>query len=178
VDHIARALGIPANYLSKTLHALVRGRVLASTRGPRGGFRLAVPPERLSLIRVVAPFEELDARRRCLLGRPECSDRNPCPAHHAWKHTAERVTEFFRATTVADIYRPATVPAPRVQSRIPKEEAMSPEPEPAPPERPPLGQRLMDNPILLLILGILVMFVCYTGWGLWEIVSLKPAPLP
>lgn len=51
-------------------------------------------------------------------------------------------------------------------------------PDPAPPERPPLGQRLMDNPILLLVLGILVMFVFYTGWGLWEILSLKPGPLP
>lgn len=55
---------------------------------------------------------------------------------------------------------------------------MSPEPDRAPRERLPLGQRIMDNPILLLVLGILVMFVFYTGWGLWEIVSLKPGPLP
>lgn len=116
VDEIARALGIPANYLSKTLHTLVRARVLRSTRGPRGGFRLAVPPERLSLIRVVAPFEELDARRRCLLGRPECSDRNPCPVHDSWKQTAERVAQFFRATTVADVCRSATAASSRAPS--------------------------------------------------------------
>lgn len=117
VDQIARALGIPSNYLSKTLHALVKSRVLASTRGPHGGFRLAVPPERLSLIRVVAPFEDLGARRRCLLGRPECSDRNPCPVHESWKQTAERVTQFFRATTVADIHRPEQDSAPAATSR-------------------------------------------------------------
>ncbi len=42
----------------------------------------------------------------------------------------------------------------------------------------PLGQRLFDNPFLLLIAGILVMVVFYTLWGLWEIASLPQATLP
>lgn len=42
----------------------------------------------------------------------------------------------------------------------------------------PLGQRLFDNPFLLLAAGILIMVVIYTGWGLWEILTLPPAPLP
>jgi hypothetical protein len=42
----------------------------------------------------------------------------------------------------------------------------------------PLGQRLMERPFLLLVAGILVMVVCYTGWGLLEILRLTPAPLP
>jgi hypothetical protein len=51
-------------------------------------------------------------------------------------------------------------------------------PETGQTEKPPLGQRLLDNPFLLLALGLLVMLVFYTGWGLVEILSLKPAPLP
>lgn len=52
-----------------------------------------------------------------------------------------------------------------------------------PPDEPgaeevPLGQTLFENPFLLLAAGILVMVVFYTGWGLWEILSLQPAPLP
>lgn len=42
----------------------------------------------------------------------------------------------------------------------------------------PLGQRLFDSPFLLLVAGIVVMVVLYTGWGLWEILSLTEAPLP
>jgi hypothetical protein len=45
-------------------------------------------------------------------------------------------------------------------------------------ERPPLGQRLFDNVFLLLALGMLVMFVVYTGWGMWEILSLPQGTLP
>lgn len=46
------------------------------------------------------------------------------------------------------------------------------------PEHIPLGQRLMENWFLLLALGIAVMAVCYTGWGLWEILTMTPSPLP
>jgi len=42
----------------------------------------------------------------------------------------------------------------------------------------PLGQRLFDNVFLWLVAGILVMAVVYTGWGLYEILTLPPATLP
>jgi hypothetical protein len=50
---------------------------------------------------------------------------------------------------------------------------------PAAPADPlPLGQRLFDNVFLLLVAGIVVMAVLYTGWGLWEVLTLPPATLP
>lgn len=105
VEEMAAALGIPANYLSKTLATLVRARVLTSLRGPHGGFALAVAPRDLSLLRVIAPFDRIVERRHCLLGKPECSDHSACAAHHAWKETSEKVAHFFRTTTIADIRR-------------------------------------------------------------------------
>ena len=71
VGEVAKALQVPRNYLSKTLHALSRDGVLTSTRGPRGGFRLAVPPGQLTLARVAAPFDDVDSKP-CLLGRTQC----------------------------------------------------------------------------------------------------------
>jgi len=109
VDEIATALGLPANYLSKTLQALARTGVLASTRGPRGGFALAVPATSLTLREVVGPFDRPVDERRCLLGNSVCSDRTACGAHDKWKATAEQVAQFFRTTVVADLAPP---PAP------------------------------------------------------------------
>jgi Rrf2 family protein len=103
VDEIAAAVGVPRNYLSKTLHRLAQEGVLASTRGKGGGFRLAVEPGRLKLLEVVQPFDPITAERRCLLGRAQCSDRNPCPAHHQWRAVSEQVSEFFRERTVSDL---------------------------------------------------------------------------
>ncbi len=49
---------------------------------------------------------------------------------------------------------------------------------PPPDESPPLLQRLFDNVFLLLALGIVVMLVVYTGWGMWEILSMPKGTLP
>lgn len=57
-------------------------------------------------------------------------------------------------------------------------EPRDPGPQRETPEPIPLGQRLFDRPFLLLIACIVVMFVFYTGWGMLEIASLAPAPLP
>ena len=47
-----------------------------------------------------------------------------------------------------------------------------------PPEEIPVGQKFFDNMFLLLALGLLVMFVFFTGWGMYEIMTLPQATLP
>lgn len=42
----------------------------------------------------------------------------------------------------------------------------------------PRGQKYFDNPWLLLIAGLVVIFAFYTGWGMYEILTLPPAALP
>jgi hypothetical protein len=42
----------------------------------------------------------------------------------------------------------------------------------------PLGQRLFDRPFLLLFVGLAVMFVFYTIWGMIEIMTLPKSALP
>jgi len=39
-------------------------------------------------------------------------------------------------------------------------------------------QALMDNPWLLLLLGILIPWLSYTAWGWLELARLPKAPLP
>ncbi len=56
--------------------------------------------------------------------------------------------------------------------------ADTPDARPKNGEPVPLGQRLLDSPFLLLVAGIVVVAVFYTGWGLYEILTLPPAPLP
>jgi Rrf2 family protein len=103
IDEMASALGIPRNYLSKTVHRLARGGVLRSARGRGGGFRLARPADQLGLLDVIAPFDQVGAERRCLLGREVCSDLTPCEAHTRWKKVAAHLAAFFSQTTVGDL---------------------------------------------------------------------------
>jgi Rrf2 family protein len=102
-DELARAVDVPRNYLGKILHQLVRARILRSTRGKHGGFRLARSPRDVTLLEIASLFDRIEGRRRCLLGRAECSDLNPCPVHHRWRETSEQISRFFRETTLADV---------------------------------------------------------------------------
>ncbi|OGU07855.1 MAG: hypothetical protein A2W29_07100 [Gemmatimonadetes bacterium RBG_16_66_8] len=100
---MADALRIPRNYLAKILHELARSGVLTSARGKLGGFRLARRPREIPLLMVVSRFDRIEARRSCLLGKRECTDRHPCAAHGRWKALGEQTAAFFRDTTVADL---------------------------------------------------------------------------
>jgi len=102
-DAIADALCAPRNYLAKTLNALAREGIVSSMRGPTGGFRLAVAPERLTLEEVVRRFDEPRGRTACLLGGRPCRDEHPCEAHVRWKAVEHDIREPLRRTTVADL---------------------------------------------------------------------------
>ena len=118
VDAIAEDLAIPRNYLSKILHSLAKRDLLTSSRGRGGGFELTVPAAELSLLEVVEPFDQLEGRQQCLLGRPKCSEANPCAAHHRWKEMLDRVTVFFRDTTVQDLITETRTEAPKGSSAV------------------------------------------------------------
>jgi len=50
---IAEAYDIPLEYLLKILQQLVRASVLNSKRGPRGGFSLAKPTSKITLLDII-----------------------------------------------------------------------------------------------------------------------------
>jgi Rrf2 family iron-sulfur cluster assembly transcriptional regulator len=108
-DRIARALGAPGNYLGKTLQLLARRGLLASARGPSGGFRLLAPPEGIALADVVTAVD--DAPRPaavCLLGNRPCRAAAPCAAHARWSGVQQELWAPLRRTTIADLLDPAS----------------------------------------------------------------------
>jgi Rrf2 family protein len=62
---LAATFELPPAYLNKRLQALVRAGILASTPGVRGGFRLARPPEKVTLMEIVAAIEGPENAFRC-----------------------------------------------------------------------------------------------------------------
>ena len=52
-DRIAQAQGIPSRFLQAILGDLQHARLVTSQRGREGGYRLALPPEQVSIARVM-----------------------------------------------------------------------------------------------------------------------------
>jgi Rrf2 family protein len=65
VSRLAAFYDLPAAYLNKQVQALVRAGIASSVPGPRGGFRLARPAERISLLDVVTAIEGPEPAFRC-----------------------------------------------------------------------------------------------------------------
>jgi Rrf2 family cysteine metabolism transcriptional repressor len=101
---LAGRIGVPSHYLAKVLAVLARGGLLAASRGARGGYRLARPPERITLLEIVEPFEGKRVRPACLLhpDRP-CRDSAACSAHAAWTGVKTAYTSFLETTRLSDI---------------------------------------------------------------------------
>jgi Rrf2 family protein len=107
---LAEFYGLPAAYLNKQLQALARAGIVASTPGPRGGFRLARGPEAITLLDVVVAIEGQDEAFRCeqLLKRgpgadPAVDYRQACLVARAMRRGDLAWRRELAAQTLADL---------------------------------------------------------------------------
>jgi Rrf2 family protein len=100
---VAKEIGAPRNYLGKLLQSLAREGLVESQKGLGGGFRLARDPRDITLFDVVEPLEHISRWSGCILGRPECSDANPCAIHNRWKAVRDAYLHMLRRTTIAEL---------------------------------------------------------------------------
>jgi Rrf2 family protein len=98
---IAEATGMPANYAGKVLNRLAQEGIVESSRGPTGGFRLAVPARTITTASVVDLFDASTPNRLCILGASLCNPRRPCAAHARWSAVLDAQRAPLAATTIA-----------------------------------------------------------------------------
>jgi Rrf2 family protein len=103
VSDIARAEKLPLPYLAKRCQELARLGFIETTRGRRGGIRLAHRPEELKLGAVIAGLQAGERFKACILGHPECSEQTPCPLHETWKPLRAVLLDALGSKTLADL---------------------------------------------------------------------------
>jgi Rrf2 family protein len=110
IEVIASAETIPRKFLEHILLQLKRGRIVASQRGPYGGYRLVVTPAEVTIGRILrlvdgpmAPLPCLSrtAYRRC----PDCSDEHTCAVRHLFAEAYAVQLAQFDSTTLGDALR-------------------------------------------------------------------------
>ena len=106
-EEIARATGIPANYLSKILNQLRKQALVDSEKGWGGGFQLRPEALQTPIAEVLAIVEGVDSiqRKDCLFGLAECDADDPCPLHPYWEKIRNSYHEMLAETRIADLAR-------------------------------------------------------------------------
>jgi Rrf2 family protein len=108
---LAEFHGVPAAYLAKHLQSLARAGILETTKGPKGGYRLARPPAEITVLAVVeaidgpeSAFQCTEIRRRGPLAMPARNYSKMCGIHAAFNRADDAWRAELRATTIADCY--------------------------------------------------------------------------
>lgn len=100
---LASSLELPGPYLAKILQGLVQADILASVRGPKGGFRLTRPAHRITVGEVVVALEGPNSMDGCVMGFPTCGGDHPCPLHDAWGAVKAQVASSMTEATIRDL---------------------------------------------------------------------------
>ena len=114
-QELTKKLKIPYHFLGKILQDLTRKGLLASEKGPRGGFSLAMPAEEITLFHIVDAIDGTEFTRSCVLGFPECSEKHPCSVHSTWGGLREDIYTMLVKKNIAQLAR--DMKKPEYQSR-------------------------------------------------------------
>lgn len=96
---------ISVKYLEQLIPLLRTAGLVKSTRGPRGGYHLALPPSKITLYDVVSTLEGATSLTECVEDPASCHRAEACAAHEIWNDVSRKVVEILRGTTLAEMAR-------------------------------------------------------------------------
>ncbi len=100
---IARRQDISLSYLEHLITPLIAAGMVRSTRGTRGGIRLAKSPREIKLSEVVPLLEGTMALVDCI-NRPEaCSRSRRCAPRDVWDELSRAIAGVLESTTLQDL---------------------------------------------------------------------------
>lgn len=119
-QELAARSHVAAPTVAKLLKLLVRGGLVASTRGAHGGYRLARSADTITVADVVAALEGPIAITACAQhGGGGCSIEGSCASRSNWRLIDDAVRQALSAVTLAQMATPAAPRHPMFRDRVP-----------------------------------------------------------
>ena len=115
---VADEADIPEPTVRKLLKVLSRAQLLLSRRGAQGGYRLARPPEQISVAEIIAAVEGPIAMTECNVpGGEGCERSKDCPMKGTWHAVNELIQGTLSNLTLSQMVaksaaRPAAASTP------------------------------------------------------------------
>jgi Rrf2 family protein len=113
---LAEAYGIPSELLAKVLQKLVRGKLLASHQGIRGGYGLGRPAAQISVADVIQAVDGPLTVTPCSDTDHSCDQYSKCNIRDPLWRIKDRIVSALTDTSVAELVVDApVVPMPDVK---------------------------------------------------------------
>jgi len=93
---------ISLSYLEQLFSRLRRGKLVESTRGPGGGYRIAKPLPEVSIADIVRAVNESVDTTQCG-GLKNCHTHGRCLTHDLWEGLSEQIDTFLSGISLQDL---------------------------------------------------------------------------
>jgi len=103
MEQLVQGTDLPRDFLAKLFQKLVKGGLLRSAKGRGGGFTLARPAHKITLMQIIEVMEGHQCFDQCVVGLEKCNDHMPCPQHDLYKPIRQRLKDYLNTTTLADL---------------------------------------------------------------------------
>ena len=105
---IAQTQLISETYLEQLMVPLRRAGLVESVRGAQGGYTLALPPEEITIGRIITAVEGPIALVDCLLTDAEAGDQScvrvgQCVTRQIWKEVRDSINAVLNNISLADL---------------------------------------------------------------------------
>ena len=102
ISEVAQRQSIPASYLEQIFSSLRKAEILSATRGPKGGFKLSRPKDKIMIGEIINAVERNMDATQCY-GEGICNGGSKCIAHNFWMDFNDNVNEFLMTKSLDDV---------------------------------------------------------------------------
>jgi Rrf2 family protein len=107
IQEISKRQNIPKRFLEQILNDLKSAGIVESKRGVAGGYRLKMPPERVTLAEVIRYIEGPLAPVSCVSARYyercSCPDEEKCGIRSVMKEVRDAIVKILENVTLAQL---------------------------------------------------------------------------
>lgn len=101
LSDISERQGISLSYLEQLFGRMRRNGLVASTRGPGGGYHLAREANQIAIADIITAVDESVDATRCR-GNADCQNQQRCLTHELWEDLSLQIHGFLSGITLAD----------------------------------------------------------------------------
>ncbi|MFB9133354.1 Fe-S cluster assembly transcriptional regulator IscR [Vibrio sp. AK197] len=99
---ISERQGISLSYLEQLFSKLRKAGLVASVRGPGGGYRLGADAQTIAIGTVIAAVDESVDATKCN-GKADCQGGSRCLTHTLWRDLSSRISDFLNNITLGEL---------------------------------------------------------------------------
>jgi Rrf2 family iron-sulfur cluster assembly transcriptional regulator len=109
IKQISEDLNLPTPFLAKILQLLAKQKILASSKGPHGGFSLLKDPRNITLLDIVMTIDGSDAFDNCIIHNGSCKsvdeEKLICPIHDDYARIRTNLIKLFSNKTIYSLVK-------------------------------------------------------------------------